>query len=265
MSIAAAQVDLSLLRPVSPQGEVATNWCGNVEAIETSGLRARRPAGVLHSLTELRHRLVDHHDSSLSGEEIIHLLLATVLDEPTAKRLAQVCIQRFGSIGALFAARDDHLNSAFEGEIEPVTLIRCVRRVLQELLREPLEQRPILNDLQKLYDYLRLTLANETHEVVRLLFLNGRNALLKDELHARGTINHTPVYPREIVKRVIEVNASALIIAHNHPSGDPSPSKEDIAMTALLKRVLMDIGVTLHDHVVVGQFKCESMRALSLI
>jgi DNA repair protein RadC len=114
-------------------------------------------------------------------------------------------------------------------------------------------------------DYLRISIGGSETELVRILFLDRKNGLIKDELHARGTVDHTPLYPREVVRRVLEVNAKAIILVHNHPSGDPRPSPQDIEMTNLIAQVLGQIDVTFHDHVIVGAARVLSFRQEKLL
>jgi DNA repair protein RadC len=126
-------------------------------------------------------------------------------------------------------------------------------------------ERPVLNNWQALMDYLNASLAREKVEQFRILFLDTRNHLLGDEAQSRGTVNHTPVYPREVAKRALELHASALIVVHNHPSGDPTPSREDIAMTNEISAVLQALGIVLHDHVIVGNGRHTSFRQEGLL
>jgi DNA repair protein RadC len=128
-----------------------------------------------------------------------------------------------------------------------------------------LEDRPIIGSASALMDYLSVTMRHEPTEATRILFLDRKNALIKDEIQQRGTVDHTPLYPREVVRRVIELGASAIILVHNHPSGDPTPSQSDIEMTQRLAAALNTISVVLHDHVIVGRNKEISLRKEALI
>ena len=208
---------------------------------------------------------IHHTSDDLLAEDVLFLILRHVVADDEARGAARKLLEHFGTLGAVLAAKEQGLFQACGEHATCVSLLRCAHLFMKAVLREPVEDRPVLCDPAALFDYLRISMAHEANEVVRILFLNNRNALLKDEEHSRGSVNHVPIYPREILKRVIEVNASAIIIVHNHPSGDPKPSKEDIEMTQRLVRVLNDIGVELHDHVVVGVSRCESMRSLRLM
>ena len=212
-----------------------------------------------------QHLRLDYRSDNLLSEDVLFLILRHVVADDEARSAARQLLEQFGTLGAVLAAKEQGLFRACGERETCVSLLRCAHLFMKAVLREPVEDRPVLRDLAALFDYLRISMAHEANEVVRILFLNNRNALLKDEEHSRGSVNHVPIYPREILKRVIEVNASAIIIVHNHPSGDPKPSKEDVEMTQRLVRVLNDIGVELHDHVIVGVSRCESMRSLRLM
>jgi DNA repair protein RadC len=140
-----------------------------------------------------------------------------------------------------------------------------VQAAALRLVRSELQGRPVLDRWDALMDYLNAQLARERVEQFRVLFLDTKNVLLADEAQGRGTVDHTPVYPREVAKRALELHASALILVHNHPSGDPAPSPQDIAMTAEVGRALATIGVVLHDHVIVGNGRWVSFRAEGLL
>ena len=146
-----------------------------------------------------------------------------------------------------------------------VTLLKAIRAAVKAIVREPLEDRPVISSASTLMDYLSVTMRHEPTEATRILFLDRKNALIKDEIQHRGTIDHTPLYPREVVRRVVELGASAVILVHNHPSGDPTPSRGDIEMTRQLAAALGTINVVLHDHVIVGHNREASLRKLNLI
>lgn len=219
----------------------------------------------LEGLCNLSHATSIAERGPQTGDvlELISSLLQTRVGKTHARVEAQALLKTFGTAGNLLAASHERLAGCCDSGT--ADLLRTVYLLMRAVLQEPVEDRLILGDLSALHEYLRFCLAHEKNELVRLLFLNSKNALIKDELHCRGTIDHTPVYPREIVKRAIQLDATALIIVHNHPSGDPSPSEADIAMTKHLQRVLKDIGIALHDHIIVGWGRCESLRLLGHI
>ena len=206
---------------------------------------------------------IDH--SSISRAELLELLLCYGKPGPSAGRAARNLIEHFGSFGAVLAAAPNRLSGFTEGDRASVLLLKIVRVAVQVALREPLEDRPVIGSASSLMDYLSVTMRHEATESTRVLFLDRKNALIKDETMHRGTIDHTPLYPREVLKRVIETGASAIILVHNHPSGDPSPSKGDIEMTKELIAALGTIGGVLHDHVIVGRNRELSFRKSGLI
>jgi DNA repair protein RadC len=206
---------------------------------------------------------IDH--SSVSSAELLELLLCFGRSGQAASRIARDLIDHFGSLGAVLAAQPNRLATWLEGDQPSVFLLKIVRVAVRMTLREPLEDRPVISSASSLMDYLSVTMRHEAIEATRVLFLDRKNALIKDETLHRGTVDHTPLYPREVVRRVIETGASAIILVHNHPSGDPSPSKADIAMTKELIAALGTIGGVLHDHVIVGRNRELSFRKAGLI
>ena len=124
---------------------------------------------------------------------------------------------------------------------------------------------PLLNNWQRIVDYCRAAMAHEMREQFRLLFLDRKNHLLAEEVHQRGTIDHTPVYPREVVRRALEVGAGALVLVHNHPSGDPQPSRDDIEMTRAIADACRPLGIVIHDHIIIGSGEPASFKAMGLL
>jgi DNA repair protein RadC len=201
----------------------------------------------------------------LSPAEVLEFLLHFGGSAPKAGALAAELLDRFGSLGAVVTAEPTKLAEVVHGDDLSVMLLKAVRAAAKAILREPLEDRPIIGSASALMDYLSVTMRHEPTEATRILFLDRKNALIKDEIHQRGTVDHTPLYPREVVRRVIELGASAIILVHNHPSGDPTPSQSDIEMTRRLAAALNTISVVLHDHVIVGRNKETSLRKAALI
>jgi len=231
-------------------------------AVETGQLRQAQSQRAFFK--PLQDRLTGMPDPDTSAHHLLTMLLSHCCPVEEADDLARAFLSRFGSMGAVLVAPAHQLRALAENAEGCVRLLKGMHQAMALALREPVLHRPILKRWSDLEAYLRISLGHEAEEVVRLLFLDTSNALLLDEEHARGTVNHTSVYPRKIVARVLETRATALIIVHNHPSGDPMPSQEDIDMTRLLARVLDGIGVSLHDHIVVGRHRCESLRQLGL-
>lgn len=214
-------------------------------------------------------RYLQHAASSdadaLRPAEVLELLLHFGACGPQAGVIAGKLLGRFGSLGGVVTADPTRLTEVLQGDCLSVVLLKAVRAAVKAIVREPLEDRPVIGSASALMDYLSVTMRHEPTEVTRLLFLDRKNALIKDEVQHRGTVDHTPLYPREVVKRVVELGASAVILVHNHPSGDPTPSQGDIEMTRQLAAALSTINVVLHDHVIVGRNREISLRKSNLL
>ena len=218
-----------------------------------------------YGLRLLRTKLLGPSSDGASSEDVLTMLLCNALAEPIAREMAQHLLKTFGSLKSIFGADEGLLITHCGGNEECVDLVFGYYLLMRTALREPFESQPILSSMTALHDYLLLTTNEGNKEVFRTLFMNGHNMLLKDEVISRGTVNHVPVYTREVVKRTLEVGATAVLLVHNHPSGHTSPSRDDIEMTNRLYRCLSDINVILHDHIIVGRHTCQSMRDLGLI
>jgi DNA repair protein RadC len=213
----------------------------------------------------LRDRLLEAGPDALADYELLELLLFFSIPKIDTKPLAKALLERFGSLGAVLAAPRERL--AEIEEVGPFTIVqlKAMQTLLQRVLREELRDRPLISSWRQLIDYLTVTLAHETSEQFRLLFLDRKNTLIRDEIQGRGTVDHTPLYPREVAKRALELGACAVILVHNHPSGDPAPSKADIEMTRQVVDALAAVGVQVHDHVIVGRGRHASFRSLKLL
>ncbi len=202
---------------------------------------------------------------ALPDYELLELLLFNVIQRQDTKQQAKLMIERFGSLAGTFAAPVDQLTQ-FKGITENgAAFLKVVHAVAVRMGRQAVVNRPVLSSSSALNDYLRAAMAHEANEQFRLLFLNRKNVLIHDEVQARGTVDHTPVYVREVVKRALDLGATALILVHNHPSGDPTPSRADIEMTREIARAAAPLGVTVHDHIIVGRGEPASLRALGLL
>lgn len=193
--------------------------------------------------------------------ELLELLLFRVVPRRDVKPLARTLIDRFGDLGSVLAAPADRL-AALPG-IGPAIAqeLAVTEAVARRALRTRALGRPVVSGWEALLDYCRATLARAPTERFRILFLDTRNVLITDEEQARGTVDHVPVYPREVVKRALELNAKALILVHNHPSGDPTPSAADIALTRQIDAACAVLDLTLHDHVIIAGGAALSFRA----
>jgi len=196
--------------------------------------------------------------------ELLSFTLNFTMDEAEARAQAAALLDRFGSFGALLAAPFRRLQGHLRSQ-DAAALLKAISLLAAQTAREPVEDRPVIDCYQAVIAYLRTAMRHEPCELVRLLFLDVRNKLVADEIHNRGTIDHCSLYPREVIRRAIEMDAGALIVVHNHPSGDPRPSAEDTKLTNILRETLTQIGVSLHDHIIVGQSDCFSYRENQLL
>ena len=191
-------------------------------------------------------------------------LLTALLRPSQTMACASALLQNFPSIGHVITAEPSQLR-AFGLTGHDIAVFRLVREIACRMARAEVRSRPVLSNWQALIAYLQTAMAYEQIEQFRILFLDRKNNLIADEVQQRGTVNHTPVYPREVMKRALILNASALIVVHNHPSGDPKPSREDIQTTRELKAAADALEVELHDHVVIGHGTHASFRSLGLL
>jgi DNA repair protein RadC len=213
----------------------------------------------------LRDKLLEAGPEALHDYELMELLLGQALPRIDVKPLAKTLLARFGGFaGALAAEPGELLKIKGMGEAA-VAALKTVRAAALKMAKLELVDRPVIGSWQKLIDYCRATLAEEKTEQFHLLFLDRKNALIADERQQTGTVDHAPVYPREVVKRALELNASAIIMVHNHPSGDPTPSKDDVAITKAVAAAAEKLGILLHDHIVVGRSGHASLRSLGLL
>ena len=213
----------------------------------------------------LRERLLAGGTEGLPDYELLEFLLFSARPRTDMKPLAKALLKRFGSLAAVLSASPDSL-AAFPGMGEASTaVLKAVREAGLRLVRAEIADRPVLSSWQKLLDYCTAAAGYSEVEEFHLLFLDRKNALLADERQARGTVDHTPVYPREVVKRALELGASAIIMVHNHPSGDPTPSRADIEMTREVQKAASSLGVALHDHVILGRGRHASLKTLGLM
>ena len=213
----------------------------------------------------MRQRVLTHGASTLADYELLEMLLFFAFKTGDTKPLAKSLINRYGSFASLLATPADQLLASAGLGQHSVVALKLVQDAALRLARAEVMDKPILNNWERLMDYLTAMLAREKIEQFRILFLDPRNRLIADEAQARGTVDHTPVYPREVVKRALELHATALILVHNHPSGDPSPSRADIEMTSEIKHAAQVLGVVLHDHVIVGNGRWLSFRREGLL
>jgi DNA repair protein RadC len=213
----------------------------------------------------LRQRFLDGGADALPDYELLELILCLALPRRDVKPLAKSLLERFGGFAEVVNADLSALLAVSGIKESAAAAIKIVGASATRLARSQAVGRPVLTSWEKLLDYCRIAFAHLPQERLHLLFLDRKNTLIADETQQKGTIDHTPVYPREVVKRALELNASALIMVHNHPSGDPTPSQADIEMTRKIKDALACVDILLHDHLVIGQSGHRSFRALGLL
>ena len=211
--------------------------------------------------SRVRERVLRAGIEPLADYELLELLLFYSIERIDTKPLAKTLLDRFGTLGDVFAAESAQLRE-FEVDQRTLVLFRAIREAGRRLAERKVKNMPVLTNWQQLIDYCHAALAHEKTEQFRILFLDRKNVLIRDEVQQRGTIDHTPVYPREVVKRALELGAAALILVHNHPSGDPKPSRDDIEMTREVKAAAEALGIAIHDHLVIGRKGHASFRNL---
>jgi DNA repair protein RadC len=213
----------------------------------------------------MRARLLTAGPDALADHEMLEMLLFLALPRRNTKPIARELLTRFGTFGRVITAFPGELR-AVEGLGDAgIAALKLAHASATRLLKGELDARPVLRSWESLTDYLRVAFGHDRIEQFRVLFLDARARLLADEIMGRGTINHAPVYPREIVRRALELHAITVILAHNHPSGSTEASRDDIAMTREVRRALQPLGVILHDHLIVTGDICISMQAQGLL
>ena len=201
----------------------------------------------------------------LPDYELLELLLFQALPRRDTKPIAKALLTRFGTFSEVLAAPEGELLKIPGLGPAAVHHLKLVLAAAQRFARDPVRERPLFGSGSAVVEYCRAVMAYETVEQFRVLFLDKRNMLIADEVQQTGTVDHTPVYPREVIKRALELSATAIILTHNHPSGDPEPSRADIEMTKSIRDIAEPMGIVLHDHVIIGRDGHYSMKAMRLI
>lgn len=223
------------------------------------------PPDHLGHRARLRQRLVETGGDGMPDYELIEYLLGLAIPRRDTKPLAKALLKEFGGIGGLLAADAEALGRVKGMGETSVAALRIVRATALRLLRNDLDARPVLSNWQAVLDYLRADMAHHAIERVRVLHLNTRNMLIRDELVSEGTIAEAAVHVREVIRRAIDLGSAAIILVHNHPSGDPQPSRADIDLTRKTIDAAGQFDIAVHDHVVIGTKGHASLRAMGLI
>ena len=232
----------------------ADNPAGFAEAPHYHGHRER-----------LRERFRDAGADALSDYELLEMVLFRALPRRDVKPLAKSLIGRFGSFAEVVHAPDARLREISGLGEAAIIEIKLIAASASRVAKGQLKQRTMLSSWAAVIDYCRTSMAFADKEQFRILFLDKRNQLIADEVQQVGTVDHTPVYPREVVKRALELSATAIIMVHNHPSGDPTPSTADIQMTKTIIGIASPLGISVHDHIIVGKNGHASLKGLRLM
>jgi DNA repair protein RadC len=213
----------------------------------------------------LRQRLLQAGVGAVSDYELLELILFRGIPQRDVKPLAKELIERFGSFVEVVSASPQRLREVKGLGEAAIAELKIVQAAAGQFARGQAKKRHVLSSWSTVLDYCRTAMAFADKEQFRILFLDKRNQLIADEVQGTGTVDHTPVYPREVVKRALELSATAIILVHNHPSGDPTPSRADIQMTQAIVEVAKPLGIAVHDHIIVGKEGHASLKGLKLI
>jgi len=213
----------------------------------------------------LRERFRAAGADALPDYELLELVLFSAQPRGDMKPIAKDLIDKFGSFAEVMHAPEALLAEVDGVGPEIITEIRLVAASASRIMRGELKQRPVLSSGAAVIDYCRAAMAFAEKEQFRILFLDKKNQLIADEVQQTGTVDHTPVYPREVVKRALELSATAVILVHNHPSGDPTPSNADVQMTKQIVDIAKPLGISIHDHIIVGKNGHATLKGLRLI
>ncbi|MBD9559278.1 DNA repair protein RadC [Ensifer sp. ENS03] len=258
-------------RPISPDGDFAPSADERTFfpqlQLDNSPAAKKAPAPEAHyhgHRDRLRARYRESGDAALADYEILEMLLFRLIPRKDTKPIAKALLARFGTLAGVFGAPIALLQEV-SGIGEAVALdLKLISTIGHRTLKSELRQKQLLSSWSAVIDYCHAAMAYETKEQFRILFLDKRNTLIADEVQQKGTIDHTPVYPREVVKRALELSATAIILVHNHPSGDPTPSRADIDMTKLIVETAKPLGIAVHDHIIIGKDGHVSLKGLRL-
>jgi DNA repair protein RadC len=226
-----------------------------------AALPARLPSYIADHRARLRSRFLEGGAAAMPDYELLELVLFRAIPRQDVKPLARLLLDTFGDFNRVVTASPARLQLVKGVGPAVVLELKLVEAAAQRMMRARVIQKPVLSSWDALLDYCHTTMAHRETEQFRVLYLDRKNVLIADEEQAKGTVDHVPVYPREVVKRALELNASALILVHNHPSGDPTPSDADLSMTNQVQDACQALGLVLHDHLIIGKSRELSFRA----
>lgn len=219
------------------------------------------PSYIKDHRARLRERFRQGGAAAMPDYELLELVLFRSIPRRDVKPLARLLLDTFGDFNRVITAPPERLATVKGIGDAVITDLKVLEATAHRMARARIMQRQVISSWDALLDYCHTTMAHRETEQFRILFLDRKNVLIADEEQARGTVDHVPVYPREVAKRALELNSSALILVHNHPSGDPTPSNSDLQMTELIQQALSALGITLHDHLIIGKSTELSFRA----
>ena len=228
-------------------------------------LRGRLPSYIADHRARLRRRFAEGGAAAMPDYELLELVLFRTIPRQDVKPLARRLLDTFGDLARVVTAPPARLAEVTGAGEAVIQDLKILEALAQRMMRARVMQRPVLSSWEALLDYCHTAMAHRETEQFRVLFLDRKNVLIADEEQARGTVDHVPVYPREVVKRALDLQASALILVHNHPSGDPTPSRADIDMTREVQKAAAALGIALHDHVIGGNGRWLSFRQQGLL
>ncbi len=213
----------------------------------------------------LRRRIRENGADTLADYELLEVLLFRAIPRSDTKPVAKALLERFGSVAEVLGA-PEQLLCEIKGVGKAVAFdLKLYAAAASRMTKGEIRGREVLSSWSQVLDYCRTSMAYEAREQFRILFLDKKNALIADEVQQTGTIDHTPVYPREVMRRALELSATAIILVHNHPSGDPTPSRTDVEMTKTIIEIAKPLGISVHDHIIIGRDGHASLKGLQLI
>lgn len=231
------------------------------EAISATPVAGKQPSYIADHRKRLRSRFMAGGATAMPDYELLELVLFRAIPRRDVKPLARALMDRFGDFNRVITASQARLRDISGVGDAVITELKIVEAAAHRMARSKVMQTQVLSSWDALLDYCHTTMAHRETEQFRVLYLDRKNVLIGDEEQAKGTVDHVPVYPREVAKRALELNASAVILVHNHPSGDPTPSPSDIEMTQRVKKACDALDITLHDHLIIGKSQELSFRA----